>query len=75
MTREDLAEEVFRAAEKRPLYIRFGQFVFNYLHRQFPVVVEKVQFEDMVDCFYRDDMVEEFIDKVYERCNDYVKNS
>lgn len=69
MTREELSEEVFREAANRPSYIRFGQFVFNYLHRQYPLVVDKVQFEDMVDCFYRDDMVEEFIDKVYERVN------
>lgn len=69
MTREELAEEVFREAANRPSCIRFGQFVFNYLYSQFPIVVEKVQFEDMVDCFYRDDIVEEFIDKVYERIN------
>ena len=69
MTRKELAEEVFREATKRPSYIRFGQFVFNYLHGKYPIVVEKVQFDDMVDCFYRDDMIEEFIDKVYERIN------
>lgn len=69
MTIQDFENEIYEEASKRPKFIRFGQFVFNYLYKKYPLVVEKVQFEDMVDCYYRDDMVCDFISRVYERIN------
>ena len=69
MTREELAEEVFREAANRPSYIRFGQFVFNYIEEHYGVA-RQVQFIDGVDCFYRDDKVLEFLEKSLIRINE-----
>lgn len=45
---------------------RKGQAVFNIIDREFNVA-RTVQYMDGVDCFYRDDAIDEFIDKAYER--------
>jgi hypothetical protein len=48
---------------------REGQFVFNRVEELFGNVARQVQFKDGVDCFYNDDMIDNFIDKVYIRLN------
>ena len=68
-TVEELLLEVVTASQTRPDYIRFGQFVFNYIEEHYGVA-RQVQFIDDVDCFYRDDKVLEFLDKSLERINE-----
>lgn len=68
-TVEELLLEVVTASQSRPEYIRFGQFVFNYIEEHYGVA-RQVQFIDDVDCFYRDDKVLEFLDKSLERINE-----
>ena len=68
-TIEELTEEVVTAASVRPSYMRFGQFVFNYIDEHYGVV-RQVQFIDGVDCFYCDDRVTEFLDKSLIRINE-----
>lgn len=68
-TREELKEIILDDAKKLkeayPQY-RWGQAVFNYCD-EYIGIARIVQFEDHVDCFYRDDMVDEFIEKVLDR--------
>ena len=47
---EELTQEVVTASQSRPDYIRFGQFVFNYIEEHYGVA-RQVQFIDGVDCF------------------------
>ena len=66
MTCEEFRDNVLENANKRPTYMRLGQAVFNYIDENFDVA-RVVQFIDKVDCFYRDDMIEEFILSCYRR--------
>jgi hypothetical protein len=66
---EELTQEVVTASQTRPDYIRFGQFVFNYIEEHYGVA-RQVQFIDGVDCFYRDDKVFEFLNKSLIRINE-----
>lgn len=45
---------------------RYGQSVFNIVD-MYIGLARDVQFYDHVDCFYDDNMVDEFIDRVIER--------
>lgn len=51
---------------KHPEY-RKGQAVFNYIEETYGNVARKVQFEDNVDCFYNDEQIVPFLNKVKER--------
>ena len=46
---------------------RDGQFVFNYIDEHYKNVARQVQFIDKVDCFYIDDNIDAFLEKVYAR--------
>lgn len=48
---------------------RKGQFVFNYVNMKYGDVARDVQFVDKVDCFYRDDLIEDFTKCVWKRLN------
>lgn len=48
---------------------RQGQFVFNRIEQLFGEVARLVQFQDNVDCFYDDNKIDLFIDKVCARIN------
>lgn len=67
MTKEELLKEI--KEQKFPEYWRWGQSVFNYIDRVYGVA-RAVQFIDHVDCFYRDDAVDEFLEKCVIRIND-----
>lgn len=41
--------------------LRFGQAVFNYIDEEYGVA-RYVQFDDEIDCFYNDELVDEFIE-------------
>lgn len=62
MTSTELKVEVLKAMENKPKEWRKGQFVFNYIDEHYAPVARQVQFRDGIDCFYRDDMIDQFID-------------
>lgn len=64
MTAKELKSIVY--SNPRPKAWREGQFVFNVIDRLYGVA-RAVQFEDRVDCFFRDDKIDEFIEKCAER--------
>ena len=70
MTYQELESEVNEALKTKQKCLRKGQFVFNYLYKKYPVVVEAVQFEDRVDCYYVDERIEDFIAHVVKRINE-----
>lgn len=61
---EDFKEDVLTAMKNKPKDWRDGQFVFNYINEKYGVA-RYVQFIDGIDCFYRDDKIDQFIDKCY----------
>lgn len=67
MTKEELKKIVLDAMSvMKPKDWRKGQFVFNFIDANYGVA-RAVQFEDKVDCFFRDDKIDEFIEKCAER--------
>ena len=68
MTKEKLLTEINFALLTKPSYIRDGQFVFNYIDKVYNVE-RHVQFKDGVDCFHRDDKINEFIEKCVNQIN------
>ena len=69
MTKEELKKEIEEAAiENKPKNWRKGQFVFNYIDAVYNVARD-VQFIDRVDCFYIDELIDDFIEKATERIN------
>ncbi len=69
MTGTELKAEVLKAMENKPKEWRNGQFVFNYIDANYAPVARQVQFQDGIDCFYRDDMIDDFIDACALRIN------
>ena len=69
MTFEELKNEVYSAMESKPQQWRKGQFVFNYIDMNYGVA-RTVQFKDGVDCFYRDEMIDDFL----EHSLNYINN-
>ena len=66
MTFGDFKNEIDNVIINRPKSWRKGQTVFNYIESKYGVA-RSVQFNDGVDCFYRDDQIEEFLQKAYKR--------
>lgn len=67
MTYENFITQIWKEVAKCPKSWRFGQSVFNVIEEQFGSVARDVQFIDGVDCFYDDDMITLFIEKVWDR--------
>lgn len=70
MTFGDFKNEINDVIVHRPKQIRKGQAVFNYIDTKYGVA-RAIQFDDNVDCFYRDDQIENFIKAAYNRIKDY----
>lgn len=70
MNRKQFNDFIDEKLKKCPDTLRKGQAVFNIIDEYFHVA-RAVQFTDGVDCFYRDDKIEEFIDKAYKRYLEY----
>lgn len=66
MTFGDFKNEIDNVIINRPKSWRKGQAVFNYIDAKYDIA-RSVQFNDGVDCFYRDDQIEEFLQKAYKR--------
>lgn len=60
ITYEDFRNKVLSEVEKAPKEWRKGQAVFNIIDSQYGVA-RTVQFGNGVDCFYNDDVIEEFM--------------
>ena len=68
ITFQELKSEVMERARFKHHYLRLGQFVFNYIHG-FYGVATSVRKEDGIDCFYRDDLIDDFLICCVKRIN------
>lgn len=66
MTKEEFKQSVLERVEKCPKCWRKGQSVFNVVDALYGVA-RAVQFEDKIDCFYNDEMIDSFLDRAYKR--------
>lgn len=64
MTMEDFFEDVMTALENKPENCQEGQFIYNYIQKEYGVA-NSVRRIDGVDCFYDNSKIEEFIDRAY----------
>ena len=64
MTYEEFREDVFNGSKAFQNNWRKGQKVFNCIDAKYHVA-RKVQFDCGVDCFYRDDLIDKFIEISY----------
>ena len=60
--RDDIIDKMNNARDEK---IRKGQFVFNYIDTKYGVA-RTVRFFNGIDCFYNDNVIEEFIIRSYE---------
>lgn len=66
LTFEEFRNDIFNNMENKPNWSRKGQFVFNYIDAVYGVA-RYVQFVEGVDCFYNDNIIDDFIVKAYEK--------
>ena len=73
MTIEEIKKEIYDniSANNKPEGWRQGQYVFNLVNKLYNHVGRVAQFTHGVDCFYRDDKIDEFI----ETCAKIIYNS
>ena len=64
---EDFKQSILDELKHKNPQWRDGQFVFNYIDERYNNVARQVQFIDKVDCFYIDDNIDAFLEKVYAR--------
>jgi hypothetical protein len=73
-TLDEFKKEVLDFAEnKAPKSWRKGQAVFNYIDRSYGVA-RALQFEKHIDCFFNDDLIDEFINAAYKEYYERTKN-
>ena len=65
MTYEEFREDVLNGIKTFQNDWREGQKVFNYIDFKYHVA-RKVQFDYGIDCFYRDDLIDKFIETAYK---------
>lgn len=65
MTYDEFKGDVFKNIKNLPNNWRKGQKVFNYIESKYGIA-RAIQFEHKIDCFYKDDLIESFLEKVYE---------
>ena len=68
MTREEFKAEIKQCIDYRPIGWRKGQAVYNYIDGHYNVA-RKVQFFDHVDCFYNDEVIDDFVELAYCHIN------
>lgn len=64
ITFEEFDSMIKDAIKEKPAEWRDGQFVFNYIDKYF-CVARIAQYKYGVDCFFRDDDIDEFIETCY----------
>ena len=65
MTYEEFKADVFKNIKNLPDNWRKGQKVFNYIESKYKIA-RIVQFDCGIDCFYRDYLIDKFLEKAYE---------
>ena len=65
MTYEEFKADVFKNIKDLPDNWRKGQKVFNYIESKYKIA-RIVQFDCGIDCFYRDDLIDKFLEKAYK---------
>lgn len=65
MTYEEFREDVLNGIKTFQNDWREGQKVFNYIDSKYHVA-RKVQFDYGIDCFYRNDLIDKFIETSYK---------
>lgn len=68
ITFDELKAEVMEKARFKHSYLRLGQFIFNYIHGFYGVACA-VKDKDGVDCYYRDDLIDDFLKLCVQRIN------
>lgn len=48
---------------------RLGQSIFNYVDLNFGDMARHIQFDLKIDCFYNDDIIDQFVNTVVELYN------
>ena len=71
ITAEEMKKEIY--SHERPANWREGQFVFNMVDELYGVA-RIAQFHYGVDCFYWDDMIDEFIEVSCKILNEVTNN-
>ena len=66
MTYEEFKADILSRIKRRPKFIRKGQAVFNLVDSDYGVA-RAVQFRDGIDCYHRDDLIEEFLKASWKR--------
>ena len=64
-TYEEYRGDIIKNIKDLPDNWRKGQKVFNYIESKYKIA-RKVQFDYGVDCFYRDDLIDKFIETSYK---------
>ena len=59
-------EDIKEMAKFRPKEIRYGQSIFNESYKLYPKETNELRATEY-DCFYRDDKVEAFLEKLIEK--------
>ena len=66
MTFEEFKQEIEEVITNRPSYYRKGQAVFNHIDEKYGVA-RAVQFQDGIDCFYIDNLIDRFVSYAFKR--------
>ena len=61
-----ILKKIKHHVETRQEYLRAGQETYNYTHYLFPDIVDSLK-GSSVDCFYKDDLIDEFLGSVVEK--------
>ena len=61
-----IMEEIKEMANNRPEDWRYGQAIFNYAYQLYPKETNELRGSEF-DCFYRNDLVEIFLEKLNEK--------
>ena len=67
MKKEEFLDEVNKLVDECPKIWRRGQSVFNVVEALYGETVRDVQFIDRIDCFYKDENIDQFLDAVWKR--------
>jgi hypothetical protein len=77
MTKEEFKADILTRTglyRKEYPFMRKGQTVFNMVHEHYNKVSTIVKDEYDIDCYYRDDKIDEFLDKCWEVWNKTQNN-
>lgn len=70
MTHEEFIASIWEKVKKYPKEHRPGQKVFNACEELYGSVARDVQFNDMIDCYYDNTQIEDFIEAVWKRLHE-----